>query len=142
MKNAILILLSSTIFAAGALAAPKIETGAELASACEAFSKLDEHTISNAVHPHHCYQFLVGFFAAFAEGEQADRNARIMGTMQTGKPAACVHLPDYLSYRGMAAQIVAQAKRDPSLLQGPAVTLAQRTLEHDFPCAPGKPEAR
>lgn len=137
----LLILSSSTIFAASALAAPRIETGADLVSACEAFSKLDEHSASNAVHPHHCYQFLVRFFSAFAEADHAERDARITGNMQTGKSRPCVHLPEFLSYRGMAAQIVAQAKREPSALQGPATTLAQHTLEHDFPCAPGKHEA-
>jgi hypothetical protein len=35
----------------------------------------------------------------------------------------------------MAARIVAEAKRDPALLKGPAAILARRTLEHDFPCA-------
>jgi hypothetical protein len=138
--SAILLVLSTTSLVASAVAAQKIDTGAALVSACEAFGKLDENTASNAVHPHYCHQFLVGFFSAFAEGDQAERNARI-GFSQGAKSGACVRLPEFLSYRDMATRVVAQSKRDPSLLQGPATTLAQRTLEYDFPCAADKRES-
>lgn len=120
--------------AAGAYAVPQIETGADLVSACEPYGKLQEQEMANAVHPHHCHRFLVAFFSAFAAGDAAERDAR-SSTMQGAKGDACVHLPEFLSYRDMAARVVAEAKRDPSLLKGPAATLAQRTLEHDFPCA-------
>ena len=120
--------------AAAAYAVPQIETGADLVSACEPYSKLQEQEMANAVHPHHCHRFLVGFFSGFAAGDAAERDARVSAT-QGAKAGACVHLPDFLSYRDMAARIVAEAKRDPALLKGPAATLAQRTLEHDFPCA-------
>lgn len=135
MKTTIFTVALAWIAAAGAAyAVPQIETGADLVSACEPYSKLQEREMANAVHPHHCHRFLVAFFSGFAAGEAADRNARVT-MMQGAKAGACVHLPDFLSYRDMAARIVAQAKRDPGLLKEPAAILAQRTLEHDFPCA-------
>jgi hypothetical protein len=138
---ALLIRLASCALASSALAAPPIQSGADLASACEAFGKLDEKAVANAVHPHHCHRFLVSFFSALAEGEQAERDARVMGNPEIGDRRACVHLPEFLSYRDMAARVVAHARREPDTLQGPAVVLAQRTLEHDFPCAPARHEA-
>ena len=131
------IFVASLLWAAAAGAAyavPQIETGADLVSACEPYSKLRENESTNAVHPHHCHRFLVSFFSAFAAGEAAERDARA-STMQSGQADACIHLPDFLSYRDMAARIVANAKREPGLLKEPAATLARRTLEHDFPCA-------
>lgn len=119
-------------------AAPRIETGAELVSACEAFVKLDDRASQNSVHPHHCHQYLVGYFSAFSEGERAERDSRASG-MQSGAPSrSCVHLPEYVSFRDMASRIVEHAKREPSTLKEPAANLVRRTLEHDFPCAPGE----
>lgn len=142
MRRLTLALLSGALLAASlvaaAAAAPRIETGAELVSACEAFVKLDERSSQNAVHPHHCHQYLVGYFSAFSEGERAARDSRASG-MQSGAPSrSCVHLPDYVSFRDMAARIVAHAKREPSTLTEPAAILVRRTLENDFPCAPGE----
>lgn len=127
--------------AGAAYAVLQIETGADLVSACEPYSKLQEREMANAVHPHHCHRFLVAFFSAFAAGDAAERDARV-STMQGAKAGACVHLPEFLSYRDMAARIVATAKRDPGLLQGPAAALAQRTLERDFPCSGERHEPR
>ncbi len=125
-------------FVAAVTAAPRIETGGELASACEAFVKLDERGAQNAVHPHHCHRYLVGYFSAFNEGERAERDSRASG-MQSGAPSqSCIHLPEFVSFRDIAARIVAHAKREPALLKEPAATLVRRTLEHDFPCAPGE----
>ncbi|MBI1213481.1 MAG: hypothetical protein GC190_18630 [Alphaproteobacteria bacterium] len=138
------LVVAAAFFASStdAIAAPRmIRTGADLVSACEAFSKLDDKAMheqmANATHPHHCHQFLMSFFSAFAVGDQAGRDAR-SSSLQGGVSGVCVHLPDFLSYRDMATRVVAQAKRDPSLLQAPAADLARKTIEHDFPCAPDR----
>ncbi len=87
MKTTMLTVALAWIAAAGAAyAVPQIETGAELVSACEPYSKLHEREVTNAVHPHHCHRFLVAFFSGFAAGEAAERNARVT-MMQARKPA-------------------------------------------------------
>jgi hypothetical protein len=116
-------------------ATPQIQTGRELVASCKVFAKLEENTASNAARPHRCHQFLVGFFAAHIESEKARREA-LISTLHAGQPATCIRLPEFLSYRDMAARVVAEGERDPALLDGPAASLAQRTLDHDFPCPP------
>lgn len=139
MKAGLLILATIVALSPMAVAAPRmIKTGADLVSACEAFAKLHgkamEQQMANATHPHHCHQFLMSFFSAYAVGDEAERDAR-SSSMQGAPSGACVHLPEFLSYQDMARRVVAHAKRDPALLQAPAADLARRTLEHDFPCA-------
>lgn len=132
-------LVLASFLASIAQAAPHIETGAELVSACEDFAKLDERALQNAVHPHHCHYYLMRFFWAFGEGERA---AKASGTQSNSPSPACIHLPDYLSYRDLAGRIVAHAKREPSTLSRPGAVLVRRTLEHDFPCAGGTHDSR
>jgi hypothetical protein len=106
--------------------------------ACKAYLQLPPDTAENALHPqHHCRQFIASFLSAYAAGEQMTPEARITGVgASAGKP--CVRLPEFLSFRDMAARMIAQAERDPSSLDKPATELARKTLEHDFPCEPSK----
>jgi len=45
-----------------------------------------------------------------------------------------VRLPDFLSYRDMAQRIVKYGKAHAAELTGSPNSLAQHTLETDFPC--------
>ena len=62
-------------------------------------------------------------------------DAMVKGLPFTSKEA-CVRMPDFLSYRDMAQRVVNYGKANPAALDGPAATLAQKTLERDFPCPP------
>ena len=112
------------------------ETGRQIVVACKAYLELAPAAAENARHPqHHCRQFIASFLSAYTTGEQMQPEARVSGIGSSAKER-CVRLPDFLSYRDMAARMIAQAERDPASLDGSAVDLARKTLEHDFPCEP------
>lgn len=117
-----------------AWATGQVETGRQIVEACKAYLALPENTSDNALHPqHHCRQFIASFLSAYAAGENARTASRVTGTGSNANQA-CVRLPDYLSFRDMAARMISYAERDPSALDILAPELARKTLEHDFPC--------
>ena len=112
----------------------QVETGRQLVEACKAYLALPENASDNALHPqHHCRQFIASFLSAYAAGENARTASRVTGAGSAANQA-CVRLPDYLSFRDMAARMIAYAEEDPSVLDNLAPELARKTLEHDFPC--------
>ena len=106
----------------------------DLVNACRNYVSVDGRQDNNATRaPHPCRTFLQGFFVSLISRETARQEAMLKGLPYSSKEA-CVRMPDFLSYRSMAERVVIFGHSHPSLLDGPAATLAQRTLERDFPC--------
>ncbi|MCE9521402.1 MAG: hypothetical protein K8S25_03095 [Alphaproteobacteria bacterium] len=130
---AALCLLAATAQAAD------IKTGRELVDACRAYAALDISQDNNlARQPHPCRTFLQGFFTSLLHAENARRDAMLKG-LPYASNELCVRMPDFLSYRDMAGRLVNFGQNNPAVLNGPATTLAQKTLERDFPC-PAQPK--
>jgi hypothetical protein len=127
---AALLLFATTSHAAD------IKTGRELVAACADYIGADQGQDNNAARaPHPCRNFLLGFFQSLVARERARTDAMVKGLPFTSKEA-CVRMPDFLSYRDMAARLVNFGKMNPGALDLPATTFAQKTLERDFPCPP------
>lgn len=110
------------------------ETGRQIVTACKAYLQLPPDAAENALHPqHHCRKFIASFLSAYATAERLKPEAQATG-VGSSAIEKCVRLPAYLSFRDMAARMIAHAERDPSTLDKPATELARQTLEHDFPC--------
>jgi hypothetical protein len=123
------------LFAATSHAAD-INTGRDLVTACSNYIAIDQAQDNNAARaPHPCRNFLLGFFQSLVARERARTDAMVKGLPFTSKEQ-CVRMPDFLSYRDMATRIVNFGKQNPVSLDLPAATLAQKTLERDFPCPP------
>lgn len=132
------VIACSALATNAALATGPTETGRQIVAACKAYLQLPANAAENALHPqHHCRQFIASFLSAYAAGERLkpETQATGVGSSATEK---CVRLPDYLSFRDMAARMIAHSERDPATLDKPAAVLARQTLEHDFPCEPQK----
>ncbi len=71
--------------------------------------------------------------------EDARIDAMVKG-MPFSSKEACVRMPDFISFRDLAGRIVRFGDANPQLLDGPAASLAQKTLERDFPCPPPPPK--
>jgi hypothetical protein len=130
------------LFAATATAA-EIKTGRDLVNACRDYMTADNGQDNNAARaPHTCRTFLQGFFVSLIERERARQDAMVKGLPYASKEP-CVRMPDFLSYREMAGRVVTFGQNNPTSMNDAAATLAQKTLEHDFPCPPppsgGKP---
>jgi hypothetical protein len=124
----------STLAAGPSWATGQVETGRQIVAACKAYLALPADAAENALHPqHHCRQFIASYLSAYAAGESASTDSAVTGSGSLAKKA-CVRLPAYLSFRDMAARMVAYADSDPSALDNLATELARKTLEHDFPC--------
>lgn len=123
------------LFAATGHAA-EIKTGRDLVNACSDYISVDQTQDNNAARaPHPCRNFLLGFFQSLVARERARTDAMVKGLPFTSKEA-CVRMPDFLSYRDMAQRIVNYGRANPQALDLAAATLAQKTLERDFPCPP------
>jgi hypothetical protein len=134
----VLSLLTLVVVPGTALSIGPTETGRQIVAACKAYLALSPDDVENARHPqHHCRQFIASFLSAYATGEGLATQSRITG-VGSSQNEPCVRLPDHLSFRDMAARMIAQSERDPASLDGPATELAQKTLEHDFPCEAGR----
>lgn len=136
-----LAIASATLcLAAVAAQAAEIKTGQDLVNTCRDYAAIE--SIENARQPHDCRTFLQGFAVALKAREDARIDAMVKGLPFSSKEA-CVRMPDFISFRELAQRIVRFGDANPNLLAGPATTLAQKTLERDFPCppppAPGKP---
>ena len=134
MRRSAIACAALCLFAAAAYAA-EIKTGRDLVTACSSYIAADQVQDNNAAHPHPCRSFLQGFFVSLVERERARQDAMVRGLPFTSKEA-CVRMPDFLSYRDMAQRVVNYGKAFPASLDGAAATLAQKTLERDFPCPP------
>jgi Rap1a immunity proteins len=114
--------------------AAEIRTGRDLVNACRDYMSLDSGQDNNATRrPHPCRDFLQGFFVSLVARQDAHREAMLKGLPYSSKEA-CVRMPDMLTYRDMAGRLINYGQSNSALLDGPAATLAQRTLERDFPC--------
>ena len=114
--------------------AAEIKTGRDLVNVCRDYMTADGGQDNNASRaPHPCRNFLQGFFVSLVSRESARQEAMLKGLPYSSKEA-CVRMPDFLSYREMAGRLVNYAQSNPTTLDGPAATLAQKTLERDFPC--------
>ena len=118
---------------AAAANAADIKTGRDLVMSCRQYAAIENP--DNARAPHDCRTFLQGFAVSLKAREDARIDAMVKGLPMSSKEA-CVRMPDYISFRELAARIVNFGDQNPALLNGPATTLAQKTLERDFPCPP------
>jgi hypothetical protein len=118
--------------------AARIDTGQQLVTECADYlgrGAAQDNNVARAPHP--CRTFLQGFFVSLIERENARRDALVKGLPYASKEK-CVRLPDFLSYTDMAQRIVGFGRANPQALTLPAPSLAQQTLERDFPCPPPK----
>jgi hypothetical protein len=114
--------------------AGRIETGADLVAACQDYlGKGAEQDNNVARAPHPCRTFLQGFFVSLIEREKARQDAMVKGIPYASKER-CVRLPDFLSYIDMAKRLINYGQNNAQAMQGPALLLAQQTVERDFPC--------
>jgi hypothetical protein len=132
MRRFALACAALCLLAAAAVAAD-IKTGRDLVTACRTYAQIEN--TDNARAPHECRTFLQGFAVALKAREDARLDAMVRGLPFSSKEA-CVRMPDFISFRELAARIVRFGDANPGLLDGPAPALAQKTLEHDFPCPP------
>jgi hypothetical protein len=119
---------------AGPAQAGRIETGQDLVRECSDYlgrGAAQDNNVARAPHP--CRSFLQGFFVSLIERDNARRDALVKGLPYASKEK-CVRLPDFLSYTDMAQRIMNYTKSNPQALSTPAATVAQQTLERDFPC--------
>ena len=130
----LLAILCMLCLAATAARAAEIKTGRDLVNACRDYMTADTSQDNNAARaPYACRTFLQGFFVSLIERERARTDSMVKGVPFTSKEA-CVRMPDFLSYKEMAGRIVTYGSNNSAALNDPAATLAQKTLEHDFPC--------
>ncbi len=123
------IVLSTTV----AMAAGPIKTGRDLVESCRDYTTNVKE--ENARLPHDCRTFLQGFAVTLKTREDARLDAMVKGLPASSKEA-CVRMPDFISFRDLAIRIVRFGDSNAALLTVPASELAQKTLEHDFPCPP------
>ncbi len=128
----IVIALAASCLAATAGAA-EIKTGRDLVAACRTYAASEQP--DNARAPNDCRTFLQGFAVSLKARQDATIDAMVKG-LPTSSKEACVRMPDFISFRELAARIVNFGDANQNLLDGPASTLAQKTLERDFPCPP------
>jgi hypothetical protein len=132
--------LAAAVLALGLLTtatwAADIKTGRELVNSCRSYAAIQ--STENARAPHDCRTFLQGFAVSLKAREDARIDAMVKG-MPFSSKEACVRMPDFISFRDLAGRIVRFGDANPQLLDGPAMTLAQKTLERDFPCPPPPP---
>ena len=127
------VILAAALIAVSTASAADIKTGRDLVHACRTYAAMDRP--DNARAPHPCRTFLEGFAVSLVAREDARVDAMVKGLPMTSKEA-CVRMPDFISFRELAARIVNFGDTNPKQLDLPAAQLAQRTLERDFPCPP------
>lgn len=119
---------------AGTAGAAEIKTGRDLVNACRDYMTADGGQDNNAARtPHACRTFLQGFFVSLIERDRVRQDAMIKG-LPYSSTEPCVRMPDFLSYREMAGRVMNFGQANPTAMDGPAATLALKTLERDFPC--------
>jgi hypothetical protein len=127
------VFLAAMLAATSPANAADIKTGRDLVLACRTYAAIENP--DNARAPHDCRTFLQGFAVSLQAREEARRDAMIKGLPVSGREA-CVRMPDFISFRELAARIVNFGDTNPRFLDLPAAELAQKTLERDFPCPP------
>ena len=120
--------------------AAEVRTGRDLANACREYAA-DSQDDSNALRPSACRTFLQGFFVSLVERQRAREDAMVKGLPYASKDA-CVRMPDKLTYKDMAQRIVIYVSNNPTSNDQAAAIVAQKTLEHDFPCPDQAPTPR
>jgi hypothetical protein len=126
-------ILAAALIAVSTASAADIKTGRDLVQACRTYAAIENP--DNARAPHDCRTFLQGFAVSLKTREDARVDAMVKGLPMSSKEA-CVRMPDFISFRELAARIVNFGDTNPGLLNLPAAQLAQKTLERDFPCPP------
>jgi hypothetical protein len=129
-------ILAAALIAVSTASAADIKTGRDLVQACRTYAAIENP--DNARAPHDCRTFLQGFAVSLLAREEARRNA-MLNNLPIAARDACVRMPDFISFRELAARIVNFGDTNPGLLNLPAAQLAQKTLERDFPCPPAPP---
>lgn len=132
-------ILAVVLLAVSTANAAEIKTGRDLVQACRTYAAIENP--DNARAPHVCRTFLQGFAVSLLAREDARRDAMVKGLPMSSKEA-CVRMPDFISFRELAARIVNFGDTNPTLLDLPAAQLAQKTLERDFPCPPPPQQPR
>jgi hypothetical protein len=133
MRNLLLASVAFCCLTATAGAAG-IQTGQDLVTECKDYASREATVDNNALRaPHACRSFLQGFFISLKAADDARNDARLRGIPYASKEQ-CVRMPDFLSYKEMAARLATYAQANPAVLKEPAAVLAQKTIERDFPC--------
>jgi hypothetical protein len=132
-KLALGVMLGAAGMTGSAHAAADIEDSETLISACQS---LLDNGAGEGSKGAACKEFVTGLVLAQEEtltmGEPF--RARRIGPKEDQN--ACFELPDKLSYRDFAQQVVGYAGDNPDMRQRPAFELAVRALERKYPCNP------
>ncbi len=125
--------LGALLFTGGASAAPQVESGDELVTACRAL--LGEGSAPGS-EGEPCKDFLVNMVQTQEESLTLGEPFRALRLGPNEDETACFELPDKLSYRDFAQQVVSYSDANPQAADRPAYELAAKALAAKYPCDP------
>lgn len=125
--------LSAAGFAGNAHAASDIEDGETLVTACRFL--LDEGSDEGSKGAA-CKEFVTGMILAQQDTLTLGEPFRALRLGPNEDEKACFGMPDKLTYRDFAQQVVGYASDNPDAVERPAFELAVRALERKYPCDP------
>ena len=137
MKKIAALALGAMLSAAGmtgsAHAASDIEDAPALVSACQ--SLLDEGSAEGSK-GEGCKDFVTGMVLAQQDTLTVGEPFRALRLGPNQDEKACFEMPDKLSYRDFAQQVVSYADSTEGAVDMPAYELAVKALEKKYPCDP------
>lgn len=126
-------LIAVTLAAAAPAKAASIETGRDLANACEA---LRDATADGSKAPVNdpCRSWLFSFFTVYKDAYDAQMAAYLAGGSSEMRAGPCFRPPDFISFVDVAGLVVGQGKSRPELLDGAAEGLVLEAMAAAYPC--------
>ena len=126
-------MFGATVFAGGAAAATQVEEGEQLVTTCQALLNNGSAPGSDG---EPCKDFLVDMIKTQEETLTLGEPFRVLRIGPNEDEMACFELPDKLSFRDFAAQVVSYAEANPQAAERSAYELAAKALEVKYPCDP------
>lgn len=137
MKKFATLALGAMLGAAGmagsAYAAADIEKGSTLITACQ--SLLDDGAAEGSKGAA-CKDFVTGMILAQEDSLNLGEPFKALRLGPNQNETACFEMPDKLSYRDFAQQVVSYADSTDGATDMPAYELAVKALEKKYPCDP------
>ncbi|MEQ8326134.1 MAG: Rap1a/Tai family immunity protein [Parvibaculum sp.] len=137
MKNTLKIALGAALgaamFAGGAAAAPEVEGGDQLVTTCQ---RLLEGGSAPGSEGEPCKDFVTGMIMSQEDSLTVGEPFKARRIGPNEDETACFEMPDKLSFRDFATQVVSYAEANPGAAERPAFELAARALEAKYPCDP------
>lgn len=132
-KLALGVMLGAAGMTGSAHAAADIEDSETLILACQ--SLLDNGAAEGSKGAA-CKEFVTGLVLAQEDTLTLGEPFRAHRIGPNEDQNACFELPDKLSYRDFAQQVISYADDNPDMRSRPAYELAVRALERKYPCDP------